>query len=499
MPRHAPVVEIASLANPIKNDRIYVEVGDIVVDKYRIERVLGEGGMAFVVSARHVKLDEQVALKFLHKAFLGNTDLVERFAREARAASKIKSEHVARVYDVGVLEDGAPFLVMEYLDGKDLEGIVRERGPLPIGEAVEYIMQACEALAVAHSQGIIHRDIKPENLFLVKRDGVSAIKVLDFGISKVALTGKAFELPAKALTGTLTLGTPFYMSPEQIRSTRNADQRSDLWSLGIVLYELLTAKLAFDAENVTELCANVLESDPVPVRTHRPDVPVGLEAVVKRCIEKDPTKRFQNVAEMAIALLPYGPKRARLNAERASLIIKSSFRSQGASDPTLHVPSTMPPPASDRQSEVHIPPTPALAFRPVNLDQPEHVAAGGLSTMKLAAVVVVVFVIVFGAIALTRKGTLEEVGAPTPTAPVQSAPPATTTGAAATAGETPLQAKTPAATPATSAAPPVASIVVSKGKSPPKAPPKGAAPPPPAAPIVPPATPAPPGKPDLGY
>jgi serine/threonine-protein kinase len=299
---------------------VYVAAGDVVAGKYRIEHVLGVGGMAFVMSAKHVELGERFALKFLNPQFLGNLVIIERFTREARAACKIRSEHVARVFDVGTHE-GAPFLVMEHLDGRDLATVLSEEGALRVEQAVEYTMQACEALSVAHSLGVVHRDVKPENLFLVEHGGLPTIKLLDFGISKIALTGG--DSPSR-LTGQLTLGTPCYMSPEQIRSTASADARSDVWSLGVVLYELLTGAEAFQASSITEMCAAVLELEPRPLRELRPEVPEELEHVVARCMQKDPAKRFANVAELAVALLPFAPTRALVSAERSSSRLRAA-------------------------------------------------------------------------------------------------------------------------------------------------------------------------------
>lgn len=304
----------------------YVAVGDLVFGKYLVEGVLGAGGMAFVLAARHIDLDQTFALKFLNAEFLGNKPIVERFMREAKAACKIRNEHVAHVHDVG-FHDGAPFLVMEHLVGDDLATVLARQGPLPVQTAVEYAIQACDALAAAHAFGFVHRDVKPENLFLLDRPGPPTIKLLDFGISKAVA-----EEGVSKLTGRLTLGTPRYMSPEQIRSTTMADHSSDLWSLGAVLYELLTGSVAFPGESVTELCAAVLELEPTPVRDLRPDVPVALCAVVSKCLEKDPANRWANVAELAQALLPFAPSRAVVSAERSSSCMR--------------VGSALPPPES---------------------------------------------------------------------------------------------------------------------------------------------------------
>ena len=295
--------------------------GDVIAGKYEIVKLIGSGGMGYVVSAMHVELGEVVALKFLRPEALQIDELVERFAREARAAAKIRSEHVARVFDVGVLPDGVPFIVMEHLAGQDLADVLQARGPLPIKVAVEYVMQACEALAAAHASGVVHRDIKPENLFLTKHaQGLDFIKILDFGISKVALA------PGKRgfVRTMMPLGSPVYMSPEQIRSSDQVDARTDIWSLGCVLFELLTGTVAFNEPSLMQLSAAILEHDPVPLRELLPDAPVELEEVVLRCLEKDVANRYGNIAELAIALYPFAPRRSRISAERCYHALKNA-------------------------------------------------------------------------------------------------------------------------------------------------------------------------------
>jgi serine/threonine-protein kinase len=206
--------------------RLPFSPGDVIAGKYEIIELIGSGGVGYVVSARHRELDEMVALKFLREESLVNEQVVERFAREARAAARIKSEHIARVFDVGSLPNGAPFIVMEYLHGQDLADVLRERGRVPIKVVVEYLLQACEALAAAHALGIVHRDIKPENLFLARQgEGVEIIKVLDFGISKSALTSGQASGRKFAKT-TMPMGTPAYMSPEQIRATGEVKRKT---------------------------------------------------------------------------------------------------------------------------------------------------------------------------------------------------------------------------------------------------------------------------------
>jgi serine/threonine protein kinase len=324
-----------------------VEIGEILSNKYLVEEVIGEGGVGIVVAAHHLELDERVAIKFLRTDVMDDPDVVARFAHEAKAAVAIKSEYVARVFDVGLTASGIPFLVMEYLEGHDLATEIDSTGALPARDAVEYVMQACEALAVAHSKGVIHRDIKPANLFLLRRDAMPVVKVLDFGISKAALTGSVFGGPLPALQGGKLMGTPLYMSPEQIRSTDDVDPQTDIWSLGVVLYELLTGEPAFQASSSNELCAEVLTTDPQSLASRSPQVPAGLVAVVEKCLRRDRAERFQNVAELAIALLPFAPKRARICAERACTTLRAAGMTQAA----LRVVSTMPPPLSQPMSK----------------------------------------------------------------------------------------------------------------------------------------------------
>jgi len=315
--------------------------GAVIAGKYQIDRVLGVGGMGIVVAAHHLQLEERVALKMLLPETLMNSEAVARFAREARAAVKIKSEHVARVSDVGTLPDGGPYLVMEYLEGEDLSHWVANRGALSIEQAVEFVLQAAEAIAEAHSLGIVHRDLKPANLFVVRRaDGLLSVKVLDFGISKAALDSTS---PNMGMTKTTAvMGSPLYMSPEQMQSARSVDARGDIWALGAILFELLAATTPFTGESFPELVLNVAGKPPRLIRQFRPDVPVALEQVILKCLEKDRNQRFQNVGELAVALLDFGPKRARSSVERVSRVIQAS----GLSASALALP-----PSTDKDAE----------------------------------------------------------------------------------------------------------------------------------------------------
>ncbi|MET0591598.1 MAG: serine/threonine-protein kinase [Polyangiaceae bacterium] len=305
--------------------------GDVIADKYEVIKIIGSGGMGYVVSATHIELGHQVALKFLRTELLVHRDLVARFAREARTAVMIKSEHVARVFDVGTLPEAGPYIAMELLEGQDLGRVVSERGALPMEASVDYILQACEALATAHALGIVHRDIKPENLFLSRSvPGVDVIKVLDFGISKLDVKTVTPETPQRSrrptVRSTSAVGSPTYMSPEQIRAVDNVDARADVWALGCVLYELLTGAPAFDAPSLTELAAKILERPPAPLRELNSELPAELEAVLDHCLDKDPAKRFQNVGELAAALCPFAAPRSRIVAERCRYVLDPSTK-----------------------------------------------------------------------------------------------------------------------------------------------------------------------------
>jgi serine/threonine protein kinase len=317
-----------------------VNEGEILAGKYRVERVLGVGGMGVVVAALHIALDERVAIKFLLPEALTNAEAVARFAREARAAVKIKSQHVARVIDVGTLETGAPYMVMEFLKGQDLSNHLRANGALPIADAVDYVLQACEALAEAHALGIVHRDLKPANLFLTTlADGSPCVKVLDFGISKV--TNPAASGPDLGMTKTqAVMGSPLYMSPEQMASSRDVDGRADIWAMGTILYELVTGRVPFNADTMPQLCAMILQYPPDPPQSIRPDMPEGLTQVMLRCLEKDRNRRFGNVAELAHALVPFGSRAAERSAERVSRVLSAA----GISSSQVPVPSLPAPP-----------------------------------------------------------------------------------------------------------------------------------------------------------
>ena len=348
-----------------------VACGDVIGGKYRVEREIGQGGVGMVVQARHLELRLAVAIKIL---LHDEQDAVARFMREARAAVLLRGEHVAKVTDVGRLPDGTPYMVMEFLEGETLESVT-ERAPLSIEDATTYFLQGCEGVAEAHALGIVHRDLKPANLFLTQNArGRPLVKVLDFGIAK---RGDA-PLDDVRLTGELAVfGSPPYMSPEQVRASRDVDVRSDIWSLGVCLYELLTARTPFQGETPQDICAQVLTGDPPPMKRWRAEVPEGLEHVVARCLAKKPGDRFQSVLELAVAVEPFAPPAAR-NAERIRELLTTLPPAGGQGPTALPLP-----PLAHTNAETHSAFTsgalrPGRRWRRVGV-----LAVGGLAALAL--------------------------------------------------------------------------------------------------------------------
>jgi serine/threonine-protein kinase len=300
-----------------------VKEGDILAGKYRVERVLGEGAMGVVVAAMHVHLGERVALKFLKSELASSQEVVARFLREAQSAVRIKGEHIARVSDVGTLETGAPYMVMEYLTGSDLGDLLEKKGKFDVATAADCVIQACDALAEAHVLGIVHRDLKPSNLFLTKRpDGSALVKVLDFGVAK--LLNNDPSKPALTANGAV-IGSPVYMSPEQLLGKKTVDIRSDVWQLGVILYELLTGECPFDGRTMADIMLAIGVHPPRPLRQLRADVPPELEATILRCLEKEPDKRTPDVAALAEGLLPFAAnRRAQVSVEHIVTLIRGA-------------------------------------------------------------------------------------------------------------------------------------------------------------------------------
>ena len=314
------------MAQSVKPADVGVTVGQVFEGKYRVESILGHGGMGVVAECVHLALNERVAIKMLRQDVLGDQDSVARFLREAQAAVKLKSEYVARVSDVGTASNGTPYMVMEYLEGHDLGELLKQRGVLPVQWAVELILQTAEALSEAHSLGIVHRDIKPTNLFVTWRpDGTALIKVLDFGISKSSMGTDLHLTQTQSL-----LGTPAYMSPEQMRSARLVDHRTDIWSLGTVFYESLEGHRPFEADSFSEMCVKVAVDSPAPMR----NTPPALQQIILRCLAKGHEQRYANMAEFARELVPFAadPHNAQMLVERMQRMLKrSAFDWEGVS------------------------------------------------------------------------------------------------------------------------------------------------------------------------
>jgi eukaryotic-like serine/threonine-protein kinase len=346
------------------------EPGEVLCAKYRVEGLLGTGGMGIVIAAEHIHLGERVALKILRPDLMHDPRLVGRFEREARAAAKIRSEHVARVSDVGRLDSGLPFMVMEYLHGWDLGAYLKQHGALALPEAADYLLQACEAIAEAHALGIVHRDLKPENLFLTTLpDGSYSIKVLDFGISKIA--GLAGSSGHQATLPQGMMGSPLYMSPEQLRSARDVDVRADIWALGVILFELLTRETPFVADTLPQLCTAILEAPPIPLARYRPALPAALAELVAGCLRKERESRIASVAEFARQLAQFAPDHARLSAERIARIALGG-RTRIPSLGTMHASAA---PIAQPSSDPAPPSPPERPRRPFTI----AIAAGGIA------------------------------------------------------------------------------------------------------------------------
>jgi serine/threonine-protein kinase len=311
--------------------------GEVIAGKYRVQKILGKGGMGVVLSARDEDLARPVAVKQLLPEWASDKDCVARFLREARSMVRLTSEHTVRVYDAGQLPGGIPYMVMEYLTGQDLGAMLAQHGALPPQLAVAYVLQACEGLAEAHVSGIVHRDLKPPNLFVTKRpDGSDLVKVLDYGLAK------ATQDEAQLTKTSATLGSPLYLSPELLGHARHVDVRTDVWSLGVTLYELVTGRLPFVAPTIYEIFAAIQRDTPIEPCAIRP-VPPELSAVIMRCLSKAPQARYKDVADLADALAPFGGAGAKASAERVRRVLETTT-------PFIRTPSDPPPSDNDTKT-----------------------------------------------------------------------------------------------------------------------------------------------------
>jgi serine/threonine-protein kinase len=440
---------------PPSHSDLDLRPGQLLEGKYRVERILGAGGMGVVVAAHHMQLDEKVAIKFLHPRAVRDQEAMARFLREARAAVKIKSEHVARVLDVGSLSSGEPFMVMEYLEGTDLAKQIRRTGALPVSQAVDFVLQTCDAIANAHAIGIVHRDLKPANLFCIRASDRSlSIKVLDFGISKLTQEA-AMRTPDGVLTSTqAVMGSPHYMSPEQMQSSKAVDARADIWSLGAILFELLTGRVPFDAATVPELVIKIVTQPAPSVRSLSPDVPEGLAAIVSRCLEKDRERRYANVGLFARALIEFAPAHARPLIDRIDRVVRF------ASAPGVQ---GNPPPAENTTEPMGDPLTEAPWGR-TSREKNEKRGTTTRRTVALSAAGVLLVGLV-GALPLIRRAASvrhEPTMGSAPTAsgipepPLAAAPPSITAvapSASASAAPAPVVSPTPLDSVATTLAP----------------------------------------------
>lgn len=356
--------------------------GQVLAEKYRVERLLGAGGMSSVYAGMHLGLEQPIALKVLKPKLAANASYVTRFVREARAAAKLTGAHVGRVLDVGTYSGGlgseeAPFIAMELLQGEDLGSLLAKRRSFAVHEAVDYAIQACDGLARAHAVGIIHRDVKPANLFLTEVDGEPCVKVIDFGVAK------QIEEEVTQLTNTSEVfGSPQYMSPEQVRASKHVDVRSDVWSLGCVLYEFLTGAPPFESPSIMTLTSLIISEPATPLRKKRADIPAALEAVVMQCLEKKPERRHASVIDLAIALEPFG--RPNLNGR----LVESLRRLRiGEAGPASNPRRSLEPPTSTRS---FVPSSQSPSQRPKRVS-PKVILITGAATFAL--VLLLVFVI----------------------------------------------------------------------------------------------------------
>jgi serine/threonine protein kinase len=405
-------------------------VGLQVADRYKILRTLGAGGMGGVYEAVHEGIGRKVAIKCLHAEYARDRALVERFRREARAATAIGNEHIVDVTDVGELPDGAPFLVMEYLVGKTLGQMLNDSGPLRVPRAIHICRQVCSALDAAHEKGIVHRDLKPDNIFLIKRGGdPDFVKVLDFGISKT----HAADNGVSELTRTgMAIGTPSYMSPEQAQGLRDIDGRTDVWAMGVILYELLSHRRPFVAETYPRLLMQIVGGTPHRLSHWRRDIPDGLDALVMKCLEKEPAQRVSSMAALGEALGEFEkadsvPELAAADASGAPLAEQSSEREAAK---RVSATSDTPPAPQAAAAAPRGPDETARAAAQASPSVPETTAAAGSRAPWIAAGLAITVVLAVGAAWSMRGGETPPTSAPpatVTTTPATTTPPATTT------------------------------------------------------------------------
>jgi serine/threonine-protein kinase len=322
-----PAVPDAGLQGETEQEVIASRVGEVLGDKYELTRKIGEGGMGEVYEAKHLVLGRRCAIKLLHPELTRSHRMLHRFSREALEASRLDSDHVVSVFDCGHTSVGTPYYVMELLRGEDLRHVLKRDGTLAVSRAVRIGVDVCRGLHVAHDRSLVHRDLKPENVFVVVRDdGREVAKILDFGV--VLVTGSAPTTQAGTLVGTIR-----YMSPEQVRGDAGVDARADIYALGVILYECLVGEVPYAGRNAEELLFHVMNDAPRPVRELRAEIPLGLERVIERALDRDPRRRHQSAVELAEALIPFGAK--DLASLRARYEIRAPALAASEADPRV--------------------------------------------------------------------------------------------------------------------------------------------------------------------
>ena len=414
----------------------HIRVGDLLAGKYRVERLHRRGALGLTLEALHTQLGQRVAVRLLAADPKGHPEAAARFLRGARSAVQYQNEHTARIVDVGSLGSGAPYIVTELLVGSDLRKVLRVRDTLPVPEAVDYILQACEGLADAHAHNFVHRNMKPTNLFLTRRDGQRRIAVLDFGVSEDPLSDIAINLGS-------TLGAVSalaYLASEQIRQPATVDSRADIWALGAMLYEMLTGSLLHDAQTTPELLAMIVADAPTPVSHLRPEISAELEAIVLRAVAKDREARFSTLAEFAEELKPFASEEGAESVERISKALGRRATS---------LPPAMPGAAARSRAIVHVarPPQPAAApAAPAVAPAPRARNRWAELALTGAALAAAGAIGVFAAVHTMERALADAIAPRTVVADLSPALPAPTQTVAAAAAPVTAAVQAPAAT-----------------------------------------------------
>jgi eukaryotic-like serine/threonine-protein kinase len=373
-------------------------LGQTLAGKYKIEKLIKTGGMGSVYRGRHVLMDKTVAIKVLRPSLAGDDAVVARFSREAKAASKISHPHAVSVTDFGEAENGVVFLIMEYLDGRTLKEVIVKEGPLPLGRAVEIVRQVAGALDAAHGHGVIHRDLKSENIMLVSHNGDEWAKVLDFGIAKILQpVGSAAD--AEITQANLVVGTPQYMSPEQCSQSGALDARSDVYSLGIIIHEMLTGRLPFTGESATVVMMKQVQDPPPSILSAGSAIPVAVDKVIQRALAKQPIDRFQSAGELSAALAEAVTEEA---AEELFVV--------GAASTAANTGVTRPAPVDDVDEETVVRPrtevtaAPSDEFVSVYREAGPAVTVDRFNPWRIIVPAAIALVVVFAAVFLLTQG-----------------------------------------------------------------------------------------------